>query len=353
MIGQLPDGLYFSLSDDDYHGQQRLSASGIKNMVVSPANFWAESWMNPRKPEQDKDWATFGRAAHKRICEGSTAFYNAYVPEITPEDIPGALVKNDALKAECVRLGLPVSGTKEAMSDRLRQFGCRMVWEDILKEYTALHQGKIMLPKGWLFDLEITAACAEADPIISKCFKGGVPEISVLWHAEVERRDGSGEVIKVPMKSRVDYLKPQAIVEKKTYTNQMGKSIKRAITYEIAARRYPIGVALYYQAFDIIQQFIKEDRMFGERPSKAWLDGVVKCTDPQYVFVFFQKGAAPVITGWIMPRGLGLVSVANMEVQEAQIKFHDCMVKYGTDPWVMSSPLEIIGDGDIPLWGSD
>ena len=39
-------GIHFGLSDDVYHALPALSASGIKNLLVSPMVFWAESFLN-------------------------------------------------------------------------------------------------------------------------------------------------------------------------------------------------------------------------------------------------------------------------------------------------------------------
>jgi len=353
MTEQLPDGVFFGLDEAVYHAQERLSASGIKNMVVSPLNFWAESWLNPRRRlNEEADWAIFGKAQHKRLCEGKEAFQKAYAPEIHPQDFPDALVKHEQLKAECLRVGAPVSGTKEVLADRLRQFGCQNIWEDIQRSYADTHKGKVLIPRDMVFDIEISAAIAEKDPVISKCFKGGEAEVSVFWTEEIEKDDGSGEIISIRMKSRFDVLKPKAIVDVKTYGNTAGKSIKRAITYEIAARKYGIQTAVYYDAFDNCQRLIRENKVYNP-PRESWLKQVAETTDVQFVYVFMQKGPAPVITGWIMPRHLGLISVAKTDVRMAQQKFHDCLATFGADPWVISTPLEMLGDGDIPMWGSE
>lgn len=348
------DGIYFGLDAEVYHAQPRLSASGIKNMIVSPLAFWAESWMNPRrKTDEDPDWAIFGRAQHTRVCEGKTAFNNIYACQIEPADYPGALVKLEQLKAKCAEFRLPVSGTKEVLSERLRQFGCQSIWDDIRRSYEETQTGKVLIPKDWVFDIEIAAACVEKDPTISKCFLGGYPEISVFWTAHVEKTDGSGEIVPVPMKSRFDFLKPKAIVDVKTYSNMGGKSIKRAITYEIAARRYAIQASVYYDAFDVAQTLIRQGAVFGTPPPQTWLDQMLACQDPQFVFVFMQKGPAPIVTGWIMPRHIGLMSVSAVEVREAQLKYAECLALFTEDPWIISSPIEMLGDGDIPSWASE
>lgn len=349
-MNQLDDGLYLGLPDADYHAQQRLSASGIKNLLISPMNYWCDSWLNPRRrTEEDPDWAVFGKAQHMRICEGKAEFDKHYAPYLDPGDHPDALIKAEQLKDACRALNLPVSGTKEVLSARLREWGEQRIWDDLVAAHEHANQGKTFLSKQWLWDIEIAAACIEKDPILSKCFQGGVPEVSILWTEEFERPDGSGEILKVPMKSRMDYLKPKAIVDLKTYANQSGRSIKRAITYEIASRRYAVQAAVYYRAAAVAKAFASQNKIVGTA-SPAWIAAFTAAEEIQFVFVFLQKGTAAVSTGWIMPPYLGLISVAEVEVQQAQIMFHDCLKTFGADPWVVSRPLEMLGDGDVPVW---
>lgn len=356
----LDDGIYFGLGEATYHAQNRLSTSGIKNLLVSPMNFWAPSWLNPNRRTDDDEspeWAIKGHAYHCRICEGKAAFNQRYVCEIAPADFPGALVKQDQLKAECKRLGLPVSGTKEALSDRLRQFGCQNVWADIEQKYADDNKDKTLMPREWLFDIEIGAACVEKHPTLSKCFQGGYPEVSVFWTATVEVFDeatGVLESVEIPMKCRFDYLKPAAITDLKTFANQQKKPIERAVFYDIAVRKYHIQAAVYYQGADAATQFIKDGKVtvIGERPSEGWLK---KCAESEktFVFVHSQKGIAPVAIGNIMPRHLGLVSVGKVQVEEAMRLYHSCMKKFGDAPWILDRPLNEIDDMQIPGFATE
>lgn len=360
MVDQLPDGLYFGLPDEVYHQQQRLSTSGIKNLLVSPMNFWATSWLNPNARGDDDDepeWAIKGKAYHSRICEGKAVFNARYVVEIVPQDYPGALVKSDDLKNECKKLGLPVSGTKDVLSERLRSFGCQNLWVDIEQKYADANKGKTLIRREWLYDIEIGAACIEKHPTLSKCFIGGYPEVSVFWTAEIEVYDEATNdlsTVKIPMKCRMDFLKPGAITDLKTFANQQKKPIERAVFYDIAVRKYHIQAAVYYQGADAAAQFIKDDNVtvIGERPPEAWLK---KCaeTEKTFVFVHSQKGVAPVAVGNVMPRHLGLVSVGKAQVEESMRLYHKCMKQFGSDPWIMDRPMNEIDDMQIPGFATE
>jgi hypothetical protein len=350
----LPDGIYFGLPDDDYHAQPRLSASGIKNLLVSPMDFWARSWLNPaaRNDDDEPEWAIKGRAYHARICEGKEVFYQRYVAELDCSEIKDLLRTADDLKSECRAMELKVGGNKDELVERLLAAGCKKpIYDVMVDEHKQEHAGKTFLPADWIYDIELAAACIEKHPTLCKCFSGGYPEVSILWTAEVERNDGSGELFNVPMKMRADYLKPAAIVDLKTYANKMRKPLDRAVYYTMAAERYHLQTAVYYDGLAAAKN-LPIRAVTGAVPSQAWMDALHK-HDKQFVFVFQQKGVAPVASGYVMQEGLGLISVGKAQVREAQQQFHDCLTHYGAAPWIMDRPLQQVSDQDVPQFATE
>jgi len=358
----LADGLYFSLPEDVYHAQPRLSASGIKNLLVSPMDFWARSWMNPNKPgvteDDEPEWAIKGKAYHKRVCEGREAFYASYAPEMDANAHPKALKTVDDLKNALKEAGEPISGNKPILIARLLE-KCpdAQILEMLERDHAKKHAGKILIPPDWFRDIEIAAACIEKHPTLSKCFQGGQPEVSILYTADVERNDGSGEVVRVPMKARLDFLKAGAIVDFKTYSNKMMKPIDRAVYFEMAARKYHLQAAVYYAAMEAACAHIDAGNIQycgsdEQCPSKEWLKAV-RCTEKKFVWVLQQKGIAPVACGYVMPAYLGIISVGQAQVREAQQLFMDCLSTFGTDPWVMDREMQEIADNDIPNFATE
>lgn len=46
-------GIYFNMPEDEYHKEEGLSSTGIKEMLQSPTNFWFNSVYNPNfKPKK-------------------------------------------------------------------------------------------------------------------------------------------------------------------------------------------------------------------------------------------------------------------------------------------------------------
>lgn len=353
----LPDGIYFGLKEDDYHAEPRLSASGIKNLLVSPMDFWARCpWLNAAAKDDDDEpeWAIKGRAYHARICEGKDVFYGRYVPEFqAPAD---CLKTADDLKAECRAMELKLGGSKDELIERLLAAGCRKPLYDVLKdEYAETHKGKTFLRPDWIYDIELAAACIEKHPTLSKCFMGGFPEVAILWTADVEKNDGSGEFFQLKMKMKVDYLKPAAIVDLKSFANKMQKPLDRAVYFDMAAHRYHIQSTVYYDGLQAAKSLIANKCvrvLQGASPSDAWLEAVAKL-DKQFVFVYQQKGPAPVAAGYILPSHLGLISVGRAQVREAQQIFQACMDHYGSSPWIMDRALQQIADTDIPQFATE
>ena len=99
-------GIYFGMSDEEYHALPALSNTGIKKLAASPMIFWASTpWLSERKRKQneeagdDKAHHVFGKAYHCRLMEGASVFALRYAVELDPADYPDCLVHTDEIKA--------------------------------------------------------------------------------------------------------------------------------------------------------------------------------------------------------------------------------------------------------------
>ena len=88
----MQNGIYFGLSIEEYLKIERLSKSGIKQILISPADFWADSWLNPQPkkltPDQEKRQAMarlLGKAYHTARLEPHL-FHQQYAREISQAD---------------------------------------------------------------------------------------------------------------------------------------------------------------------------------------------------------------------------------------------------------------------------
>lgn len=352
-----PHGIYFGMPEDEYHAAPALSASGTKNMLASPMTFWSETpWLNPDAEAPESEFMDLGKAYHVRITEGRDVFYSRYAEALDPADHPAALRTADEIRAAIdeINSGLPKaeqikkSGTKGEMVSRLLQHQPdAIIWETLLADHAAKHEGKTLISGKQVARIEIAAAMIEKHPQLCKAFTGGFAEVSIFWIDA-----GTG----VPMKARLDYLKVAAIVDLKTFNNQRKKPVEKAIAYAVAERKYHIQVAIYFEAIEAAKALIRELGMgvvYGDaRPTEDWFRQWVAAPPPEFLFVFQQTGAAPLARGMVFPRRLTL-DIGRITAHEMRRRFAECLRVYGTGPWLDIASIGTFEDTDFPAFIAD
>jgi len=313
-------GVYFDMPDTEYHKVPALSSSGIKNLLISPMDFWARSWMNPRYEHPETSAMKLGTAYHTRILEGKSKFEELYLPDISHDDYSESLRTVDDIKIKLSMHKMKVSGNKIDLTNRLIQTEpSTQFWDHIKKEYYG--QDKYFLPKDEMDNIEYAAAFIEKHPQISECFTGGKAEVSIFWY------DESG----VPLKSRIDYLKPKQIIDLKTFSNRLMKPIDLAIHNEIASRRYHVQAAMYSKA---ASQF-KIEHFY---------------TDKEFIFVFQQTGVAPVCSAKRFSKSLLTFDNGLSAVKSAIRMFHLCYTTFGKEPWLTEYGITSLEDECFPAY---
>lgn len=440
----LPEpGIYFGMSDEDYHALPALSNSGIKKLLASPMMFWADTpWLSAKcKRERDEKLAdekahhSIGKAYHCRIMEGRAAFDSRFVVELDPADYPDSLVHTDQIKAAIRRhtetvpvkpcgarkdellaqlaalrakAGHPeqdVSACKvDEIKDFIRQFWIEQpvqpvakvtdimpdtgeeyqraavkadwirqlhelepeaqVFDTLQAEYLAKHAGKIVIPFDAYEQIEIAAKMVDADPECRHAFKSGHAEVTLIWYCPVTG---------VPMKARVDYLKIKAMVDLKSVGNQRGRSIENAIRWEIATWHYNLQPAVYVAGAQAVRELVRQTagkgtvfravaKAPGEAPvwsaptgdELAWaLKWASHRGDDEWLWVFQQKGEAPITRGVFYPLAGTTHMISCDMVTSAKRKFRQCSEAFGTEPWLDVAPIYTIADEDIPQSATD
>jgi hypothetical protein len=337
-------GVFFGMPEEQYFAIPALNASGMKYLRQSPLDFWARSWMNPRLAEVQEEEGTtefkeLGKAFDKRIIEGKAAFERCYVEK--PECQFTYLKTADDLKEACRARELKVSGSKDELIARLEEADPGLpIWDKIVKAHAAEHDGKVFLDRKWMEKIAIAAAMIEKDPIFSKAFTGGMPQVTIVW------RD---ETIGVDLKARPDYVKARAITDLKTYTNVRGLPLKDAVNREIASRRYFVQMAFYLEAVSQISGFIKDGRVFGEcEPS--FLKALAADHPKTAALIFQVKGVAPAVIGRVIPADSMMIQAAKAEIEAHKQTYRTYSETFGNLPWVTPASFEPLADEDIPPW---
>ncbi len=336
-------GLYFGMPEDEYHAIPALSASGIRNLMVSPMDFWARSWMNPEREHIETEPMKLGKAFHARIGEGREAFYSRYAREFDKSEYPNALTTAEDIKQALRDLEQKVGGTKAELIERLREADpAAQIMDDIEEHYLGCHNGKVFLKPEFLRQIEISAAMIEKHPDLSRCFRGGYPEVVIIWYDQATG---------VPMKARMDYLKIQAIVDLKTFSNPLGKPIDRAIYGAMAGGKYHVQAATYLEADKQAIQFARAGVVHGD-VDQEWVKKYATVEERRFIFVFQQTGIAPVARGREFPRHM-VYECGAISMRDGMRRFSENLKQFGTDPWIDVSAIEPFDDNDFPVYTTE
>lgn len=338
-------GVYFGMSEEEYHGALALSASGIKWLRVSTLDWWARSPLNlDREEEEDTEAKTIGKAYHKRIIEGREAFDAAYAATIDPTEYPDAIRTIEDLKQGIADCGGPTKGLsglrKDALIERLLDLDpSAQIWDRLVADHASSCGEREQLPAKLMHKIEIAAAMIERHPDLSKAFTGGRPEVSIFWRDE---QTGT------PMKARLDYLKSRAIVDLKSFDHQ-GRPIDKAIARSVAAYKYHIQVRFYLDAVTQAKRLIRAGHVYGETDAD-YLSSIAASESHTFMFVWQAKGVAPLARGKVMPPGLTL-SNARDEIDYAKHVWARCWEAFGPDdPWLDTAGISTFDDTDFPAF---
>lgn len=252
----MEDGIYFGLAEDAYLALERLSKSGIKKLRISPADFWADSWLNPKPeeltPEQEKRRKLarlLGKAYHAARLEPET-FEDRFIREPSQADFTDELLTN------ATQIGMALAALdqpKKAAGDdgvldqakRLRAAGYEgPIWHLIMDEFEEVAGDRWRIPASAWDSIITDMDRIRQVPAVADLLNGGAAEVSILYTCP-----DSG----LPMKTRIDYLCARHWVEFKTFSNPMGKALNQVVIDAVAYNRYHIDAVAQMQAIEAIQ----------------------------------------------------------------------------------------------------
>jgi 2-hydroxychromene-2-carboxylate isomerase len=330
----LEPGIHYDLSMEDYLSIKALSRSGIKDLIISPLNFWRNSPFNPQREVEEKEALTIGEAHHARFLEGKEVFESRFAPEFDARPA-GMLSSSDELKDRLKELGLKLGTTN---LDR-----ARMIREEELKlqeqqpdvpltplkallelEYAEKHKGKKFIPASKYRNIENAAQAVEADPELAQYLRGGKPEVTLLW-----RDPTTG----VPLKARCDYLTDDTWLEFKTFTNMKGIELDRAVADAMANRKYGLQAILSLTGLEELGHAVKRAIFLFQETSSM----------PDVVPRLFNRTGIDHNENayWMRP---------HMEVTTAIHAFADYYSRFGEEPWREPAELRAFEDEHFPAW---
>lgn len=313
MENLLENGIHIGLSLEDYLSDPAMSASGITDLCQSPLTYWANSWMNPDKPERKHTPATkFGELMHDTFFD--------------PDNI------TLAIKPEKMSFS-----TKEGKA-----------WREVERERGATiieHADGLalnMLRKAW-----IASGLAEQTAT-------GIPEVSYFW------TDKSGQRCKI----RLDQLQPDCAFDLKTYANMMNKDIETAIAHNVANFRYHIKAYWYHLGIENMRAAARSNKLPIFFPpddgNKINVDVINdlksdKKTPFPLWFIFMEKGGVPNVTvrrfsshDPITGELNAYWRAAKHDVEYATVQFSTYMDEFGTEePWIRKAKFDTFTDEEF------
>lgn len=317
----LAPGVYLNLDEDRYHADPALGSSDMRNLRLSPPDFWwGSASLNPDWEQDENDDTPAkvrGKAMHKLVLEGETGFARLFARGPTQD--------RDATPAE-------KSAVTKAAKAKLAG------------------SGRDMLPAKDYDRIAIAAAMISKNPKLKGAFEGGIPEVSIFWDKVVEIED---QAKLVRCKCRIDYLKPRGLGDLKSITNLKKIEFKRACREAIANYRYDIQTAHYLEGRGHLAKLVAAGFVHGATDPDllALLQRIAAEKSYAFQFVFFQASKAPVTYSVILSPANPMVELAQQHLQEAAENYLNYMNTFGAKTiWLMlDEPRELMID-EMPAW---
>lgn len=339
-------GIYFGLPEADYFADQSLSRSGICTLLQSPEDFWFNSWMNPEKPpEEEKDCLARGKLWHTRILEPHM-FEAKYAKGVFESDLEGVkILRTIADMKEHLGEGNFKSTWKKsdyeealALDDDIYLWDC----QNAEAEAEAKAQGKICIWSEQVWENMIYAEKMMNSYNLG-IFENGMPEVSIFWK---DTETG------VPLKSRIDYLRPDIIGEYKTLYVQRGKNLRKAALDAIKWEKYDIQAAMATIAVAMGINMINSGSgiVSGDVDGK-FLDALKVMPEKPFVFAFQQEEKPNAVRSLRVTRhGGDLFNVFGsgmMQMNQGISLYNQYWEKFGDKQWLDASGITDVQEGEI------
>lgn len=345
---QIEPGVYFGLPESVYHAAPGLSNSGMKQLAVSPLNYWHCNLNPDYERPQETDAQRFGTAVHCRLLEPER-FPRCYAEKLSRDDYPNALDTIDEMKAFLLAHNLPTScKRKQELIDRIREHELDVeIWDDVQTWHAEATAGKVLLGRKEWQRVDRVAEIVAADPFASAAVTGGVPEVSFFV------RDPETGVL---LKARMDYVRPTATIDVKTFSNSRGKPTDKAVFEAIYYEGYYRQCVFYHRVRELARQQLVagEIGLHGEAPPE-WLQAFLAADQHNFAFLFIESTEPFDLRVVVLRRAEApgadtniFWASAEMQIAEMTAIYAECVEKYGDGPWREPHRPHVLADTDLP-----
>lgn len=298
-------GIYFYMSEEEYHADMAIGSSDIKKLATRPWE-WQRDRMRPRPERYVSEAKRFGSALHCRVLEGKAAFEERYAVKPKPEQFgePGrdVLVTIDHLREFLRSRSAPVSKKNkgELLADVRGYLDRPVLFDDVIEEWskTPRVQAGYEISLEDMVDIEDATFFMESDETLRAVMAagsliGGAAEVSVFYEADGFRR-----------KARFDYALPpigaltkSTIVDLKSFSQFRGANSEDAALHALVDMNYDIQFVDYMRAFGFASKLAAEGKVFGNEPFSGYIDDLFGAAQVQWIWIMVHKdgGFVPVV----------------------------------------------------------
>ena len=298
------EGLYFDISDEDYHNDPALGSSGVKNLLVSPMKYWRNSSLNPKKKFKRTASMKLGTVLHCYLMERER-FYKDYIV------LPDLLIDSEFYKSESIKpdfeenFQLPKTKTAKTF------------------KYVG---DKIKLSQEEFEGIKEKIDYFLSLPAAGQLFKNGYPEVSIFWR---DKETG------VMCKCRFDWLAARYISDYKSINN-INKIKSQIVDYD-----YYIQQAFYLRGLN----FFRNNPICADNVDEDFINKVINSTHNNFIFAFQDKDDLMVR---LKTFGEDVIESSNDLINRALNIYKDSIEKYGLERWEDSYKL-IENEPDIEM----
>lgn len=340
-------GIYFGMPEEEHHAIEAVGSSALRDMLIDPLTCWVRHVDPNRKPHEDTPATIRGRAFHSMLLEGAKVFASRFARALVREEHPGVIWSMDEYRRVCEQLDVKAGRSIPECAERLAGAGgdIRQIGYYVEADHAERAAGKTVLPAEDFDALERAAGIMEANGVRS-AFKGGAAEVTIVW---------SDEKTGLLCKARVDYLKPAAALDLKTFANKMGKPLGIAVAQTFIFERHHVQAYHYLQGIEHVKKNIL--------PQIARSEGVDKISfvdkPHDFFMVYRQTGEVPnvVVRRFANRVGGDLTAyyrTAAFERDLALSEYKRHLEMFGRDePWTSGAQIEDFTDEQFPSYMID
>jgi len=303
----LKAGIYFNLSNEDYHSDPAVSCSGIKDLLVSPLQYWDSSPLNKNRKHKETKAKTIGTALHCLLME-KEKFSEDYIV------LPKLEIDSDFYREESKKPDFDHNYELFASkgSKTFKYIGSKTVIRQ--EEYEEINEAVNNL---------------EAQGAASSLFKDGYAEVSIFW-----RDEETG----LMCKCRPDYLSTNYIADYKSIA-----SIE-IIERSLAAYNYHYQAAYYLEG---LNQLKKNPLLLPENITKDWWEKLINTDHNNFIFAFQGKESPYLVR--LKALDQEVLEIGREKFRLGLQIYKENIDKYGVNKWEDNYRRD--GEGAIQILG--